>query len=85
MSGGFAENADKRGVYLIKSSGEVVIPRSGLFKFKSKQGQVEPGDTIVVPFDTKGPVEVIPLMAEVSRMIYELALGAAAINSFSSP
>ena len=85
MSGGFAENADKRGVYLIKSSGEVVIPRSGLFKFKSKLGQVEPGDTIVVPFDTEGSVEVIPLMAEVSRMIYELALGAAAINSFSSP
>ena len=85
MSGGFAENADKRGVYLIKSSGEVVIPRLGLFKFKSKLGQVEPGDTIVVPVDTKGPIEVIPLMAEVSRMIYELALGAAAINSFSSP
>jgi len=47
--------------------------------------KVEPGDTIVVPVDTNGPVKVIPLMAEVSRMIYELALGAAAINSFSSP
>jgi len=85
MSGGFTEAADKRGVYLIKSSGEVVIPRSGLFKFKSKLDKVEPGDTIVVPVDTNGPVKVIPLMAEVSRMIYELALGAAAINSFSSP
>ncbi|ETN92856.1 Polysialic acid transport protein KpsD precursor [Gammaproteobacteria bacterium MOLA455] len=85
MSGGFTQAADKRGVYLIKSSGEVVIPRSGLFRFKSKSDKVEPGDTIVVPVDTNGPVKFIPLMAEVSRMIYELALGAAAINSFSSP
>ena len=85
MSGGFTETADKRGIYLIKSSGEVVIPRRGLFKFKAKLDKVEPGDTIVVPVNARGKVKVIPLMAEVSRIIYELALGAAAINSFSSP
>jgi hypothetical protein len=48
-------------------------------------GKIEPGDTIVVPIDADGSVKLMPLMAEVSRMIYELALGAAAINSFSSP
>jgi polysaccharide export outer membrane protein len=85
MSGGFTEMADKRGIYVVKSSGEVVIPRRGLFKFIAKSGNIDPGDTIVVPVNTSGKVKVIPLMAEVSRIIYELALGAAAINSFSSP
>jgi protein involved in polysaccharide export with SLBB domain len=85
MSGGLKDTADKRAIYLVKSSGEVVIPRSRLFKFKSAKGRIEPGDTIVVPLDSDGPVKLLPVMAEVSRMIYELALGAAAINSFSSP
>ncbi|UVW36110.1 SLBB domain-containing protein [SAR92 clade bacterium H455] len=85
LSGGLKDTGDKRAIYLVKSSGEVVIPRSRLFKFKSVAEQVEPGDTIVVPIDSDGPIKVMPLMAEVSRMIYELALGAAAINSFSSP
>ena len=85
MSGGFKRAADKRAVYLVKSSGEVIVPRSGLFKFNSKSRQIEPGDTIVVPVDPDGSVKVIPLMAEVSRILYELALGAAAVNSFSSP
>ena len=85
MSGGIKDTGDKRAIYLVKSSGEVIIPRSRLFKFKSMGGKIEPGDTIVVPIDADGSVKLMPLMAEVSRMIYELALGAAAINSFSSP
>jgi len=85
MSGGLKDTADKGAIYLVKASGEVIIPRSRLFKFKSERDHVEPGDTIIVPIDSDGPVKVMPLMAEVTRMIYELALGAAAINSFSSP
>ena len=85
MSGGMKRSADKRAVYLVKSSGEVVLPRSGLFKFNAKLDQIGPGDTIVVPVDPDGSVKVIPLMADVSRILYELALGAAAINSFGNP
>ncbi|MDB9993035.1 hypothetical protein OAD69_01665, partial [Porticoccaceae bacterium] len=65
-------------------SGEVVMPRKGLFRFKTLN-QIAPGDTIVVPLDLDGRVKIMPLMAQVTQMIYELALGAAAINSFSSP
>jgi hypothetical protein len=61
------------------------LPRSGLFKFNAKLDQIGPGDTIVVPVDPDGSVKLIPLMAEVSRILYELALGAAAVNSFGNP
>ena len=82
MSGGLKDTADKGSIYLVKSSGEMVVPRSRLFKFESTRQQIEPGDTIVVPIDSDGPIKLLPLMVEVSRMIYELALGAAAVNSF---
>jgi polysaccharide export outer membrane protein len=81
MSGGLNDTADKRSIYVIKSSGEVILPRKGLFSFKTLD-QIAPGDTIVVPLDLDGRVKIMPLMAQVSQMIYELALGAAAINSF---
>jgi len=82
MSGGFKDTADKRAIYMVKASGEMVIPRSRLFKFESMREQIEPGDTIVVPIDSSGAFKLLPVMAEVSKVIYELALGAAAINSF---
>jgi len=38
-----------------------------------------------VPLDTDDTrIRGIPLLAEVSTIIYQLALGAAAVNSFSS-
>ena len=59
-------------------------PRS-LFLFRAVQSNIEPGDTIVVPLDTDDTkLRAIPLLAEVSTIIYQLALGAAAITSFSS-
>ena len=60
-------------------------PRS-LFLFRAVQSNIGPGDTIVVPLDTDDTkLRAIPLLAEVSTIIYQLALGAAAINSFSTP
>jgi protein involved in polysaccharide export with SLBB domain len=85
MSGGFKDTADKRAIYMVKASGEMVIPRSSLFKFESMREQIEPGDTIVVPIDSNGTFKLLAVMAEVSKVIYELALGAAAINSFKGP
>ena len=48
------------------------------------KSNIGPGDTIVVPLDTDDTkLRAIPLLAEVSTIIYQLALGAVAINSFS--
>jgi polysaccharide biosynthesis/export protein len=83
-SGGFTNDADEGRLYIIKASGEIILPkRRGLFKFLPKTAKIEPGDSIVVPLDTDdSEIQGISLLAEVSKIIYELALGAAAINSF---
>ena len=85
QSGGYKDRADKNRVYIVKAGGEVVIPRRGLFKFESANRRIEPGDTIVVPLDTDDTrIRGIPLMADVSTIIYQLALGSAAVRSFSN-
>ena len=85
QSGGIKPSADKRGIYVVKAGGQVIMPTRGWFRFRSSQANIGPGDTIVVPLDTDDTrIRGIPLLAEVSTIIYQLALGAAAVNSFSS-
>jgi len=85
QSGGIKRSADKRGIYVVKAGGQVIMPSRGFFKFRSASADIGPGDTIVVPLDTDDSrIRGIPLLAEVSTIIYQLALGAAAVNSFSS-
>ena len=84
LSGGVLKSADKKGVYLVKASGQVIMPKRALFRFGSKNAVVEPGDTIVVPLDTDDKkLSGISLVTEVSQIIYQLSLGAAAINSLN--
>ena len=86
QSGGIKLSADKRRIYVIKAGGQVIMPPRGLLRFRSAHANIEPGDTIVVPLDVDDTrFRGIPLLAEVSTIIYQLALGAAAINSFSTP
>jgi protein involved in polysaccharide export with SLBB domain len=85
QSGGLKQSADKKGIYVVKASGRVIKPSRGLFKFRSAQAEVGPGDTIVVPLDTYGEkIRPMALLAEASQIIYQLSLGAAAINTFKS-
>ncbi len=85
QSGGYKENADKGDVYIVKAGGEVIMPKRGLFKFRSAKNIISPGDTIVVPLDTDDiRIRGIPLLAEVSTIVYQLSLGAAAIKSFNN-
>ena len=86
QSGGFKDRADEGGLYIVKAGGEVVIPQRGLFRFQSAKRSISPGDTIVVPLDTDDTrIRGIPLLAEVSTIIYQLALGSAAVRSFNNP
>jgi len=82
-SGGLKDSADPSAIYVVKASGEVIVPRRNLFKFIGPSGKIQPGDTIVVPMDTDMfEMEGLPLVAEVSKIIYQMALSAAALNSF---
>ena len=83
QSGGIKSTADKRGIYVVKAGGQVIMPSRGFFKFRSANANIGPGDTIVVPLDTDdSKINGVALLAEVSTIIYQLSLGAAAINSF---
>ncbi len=85
QSGGFKDRADKDNVYIVKAGGEIIMPKRGLFKFRSAKNTISPGDMIVVPLDTDDTtIRGIPLLAEVSTIVYQLALGAAAIKSFNN-
>ncbi len=82
-AGGINEQADFKGIYIVRASGEVVVPNKGFFNIGNKN--VLPGDTIVVPIDlSESEIDGIPLMATISRIIYELAIGAAAVKSFEN-
>ncbi|MCO7223810.1 SLBB domain-containing protein [Pleionea sp. CnH1-48] len=78
-SGGETEKADDSRIYIVKADGSVVLPnKSGWI---SAQGvSIEPGDTIVVPLDVDS-VDSLSLWTQVSQVIYQLALGAAAVKS----
>ena len=82
-SGGLKDSGDLSAVYIVKASGEVIVPRRHLFKFIGPSEKIQPGDTIVVPVDTDMfEMDGLPLVAEVSKIIYQMALSAAALNSF---
>jgi len=80
LSGGVNHRADRKRLYVIKADGSVSLPgRSGWFK--RRHITVDPGDTIIVPLDV-GRRRTLTVWNEASAIIYQLALGAAAVNSF---
>jgi polysaccharide export outer membrane protein len=83
QSGGVKENADMNSLYIVKANGKIVMPKSNLLRFFSPSEKIQPGDTIIVPLNpNQTKFELIPLMADVSKIIYQMALGASALNSF---
>lgn len=84
QSGGFLQSANRKGIYIVKASGEVTMLR-GRFLFLPKPGvKVVAGDTIVVPLDTnEKPVRGVKLLTEISQILYQLSLGAAAVNALN--
>jgi protein involved in polysaccharide export with SLBB domain len=82
-SGGPTLRADQKRVYVIRANGQVMPTPSRLSSWLRRQdhGDLRPGDTIVVPANLD-PIRPIPLWTSVSTIIYNLAVGAAAVNSF---
>ena len=79
-SGGTTDKADVDRVYIIKANGGVQIPESSSW-FAGSHQQIAPGDTIVVPLDAN-KLDQVELWSDLSQIFYQIALGAAAINSF---
>lgn len=79
-SGGEKETANDGAIYIVKADGSVVLPNRSSW-LTHNENEIEPGDTIVVPLDTTR-VDGLELWSKVSQIVYQLALGAAAVNSF---
>lgn len=80
LSGGLLKRADKRQIYVVRANGEVNVDTRSRF-FPKSSLEIRPGDTIVVPVDVDR-MKPLKYWGEVSQIIYQLALGAAAVNSF---
>lgn len=82
LSGGYTESANASAVYIIKSDGSVVSTSdfsSGFFRGASSK--LESGDTIVVPPEISR-FSQIKAATEITQIIYQMAIAAAAVNSF---
>jgi len=80
MSGGLTPRADDKHIYVVRADGSVVT-RSGSAWFNSGGVDIRTGDTIVAPLDTER-MRPLPLWQSVTSIIYNLAISAAAVNSF---
>ena len=82
MSGGTTDSADESRIYTVHANGRVDVNNS--FWFVGERGsEILPGDTIVVPVDTSASVATqIPIWAAATQVFYNIAIAAAALNSF---
>jgi polysaccharide biosynthesis/export protein len=80
MSGGLTPRADDDRIYVVRADGSVVT-RGGNAWFSGGSVDVRSGDTIVAPLDTER-MRPLPFWTAVTTIIYNLAIAAAAVNSF---
>jgi protein involved in polysaccharide export with SLBB domain len=81
LSGGLTRKADKGRIYIVRADGSVVSSENNGWFRRSGQVAIKPGDTIVVPLDTER-LPALPLWQAVTGILYNLAIAAAAVNSF---
>ena len=81
LSGGMTRKADTGRIYIVRADGSVVSSESSGWFRRSGQVAMRPGDTIVVPLDTER-MPALPLWQAVTPILYNLAIAAAAVNSF---
>lgn len=84
LSGGANEFANEDNIYLIKVDGSIVSPSqlsSGAFFRRVSSGGLQSGDTIVVPLQVQ-PFSGAKAATELTQIIYQMAIAAAAVNSF---
>ncbi|KAF0286411.1 hypothetical protein BA899_09665 [Spiribacter sp. SSL99] len=80
-SGGLTQQADSGRIYVIQADGAVTVPKRS--RWFSGGDPVAPGDTIVVPLSLTR-LSGLELAKDVTQIIYELSLGAAAVKSLSN-
>ena len=80
-SGGFQDYADKRKVYVIKANGLIERTNRNIF---TKNINLEPGDTIVVPRKIVTNNPGIDALIPITQILSDLAFSAAALETLSN-
>lgn len=78
-SGGPTRQADENRVYVVKADGSVMLPEKSAW-FGGRSQQLQPGDTVIMPIDVDR-LNQLELWTNVSQIIYQMALGAAAVGN----
>ena len=78
-SGGPTRQADEDRVYVVKADGSVMLPEKSRW-FGGRSQQLSPGDTVIVPIDVDR-LNQLELWTNVSQIVYQIALGAAAVGN----
>ncbi|MBR9870825.1 MAG: sugar transporter [Gammaproteobacteria bacterium] len=78
-SGGPTRQADESLVYVVRADGSVMMPQRSNW-FGGGASQLEPGDTIIMPINVDR-LNQLELWTNVSQIIYQMALGAAAVGN----
>lgn len=81
LSGGLTRKADPKRIYIVRADGSVVSSENAGWFRRSADVAIRPGDTIVAPLDTER-MPALPMWQAVTQIIYNLAIAAAAVNSF---
>lgn len=82
LSGGMTRRADARKIYVVRANGSVVAANGANWFFRASAGSmtIHPGDTIVVPLNTE-KLPPLPEWQAITSIIYNLAVGAAAVHA----
>ena len=78
-SGGPTRQADESRVYVVKADGSVMLPEKSAW-FGGRGQQLQPGDTVIMPLDVDR-LNQLELWTNVSQIVYQMALGAAAVGN----
>ncbi|HET8802327.1 MAG TPA: SLBB domain-containing protein [Marinobacter sp.] len=78
-SGGPTRQADEDRIYVVKADGSVMLPEQSAW-FGGRNQQLQPGDTVIVPIDVDR-LNQLELWTNVSQIVYQMALGAAAVGN----
>ena len=79
-AGGTRKKADEERIFVVKANGAVEMVELGGWFSMASNNRLEPGDTIVVPFDAEH-VDNTTLWTNATQIIYQLAVAVAAIGS----
>lgn len=81
LSGGATRKADRGRIYVVRADGSVISSEGNGWFGRSGQVAMKPGDTVVVPLDTER-LPTLPMWEAITGILYNLAIAAAAVNSF---